>query len=204
MFPQIDVHYRGRLPHWERDESCYFVTFRLADSLPSSVLEAIKFEKLSLLRTANQLNRELSSAEKSRLAQLSKTRIERWLDSGGSACHLAKPGMAKIVAEALRYFDGQRYRLFAWCVMPNHVHVLFQTFPDVVLSSVLHSWKSFTSKKINCVLGVHGELWEREYYDHLVRNDGDLARVVRYILENPVKARLRDWPWVWVAAGIKS
>ena len=194
MLSDIEVHYRGRLPHWEKDESCYFVTFRLADSLPSDILESIKFEKRSLLRTADQLNRELSSDEKSRLARLSKMRIEECLDSGAGACHLAKPEVAEIVANALRYFDDQRYRLFAWCVMPNHVHVLFQLFPYVALASVLHSWKSFTSKKINNALGVHGELWEREYYDHLVRNDGDFARVVRSFAPSWKRMATR-WAW---------
>jgi REP element-mobilizing transposase RayT len=81
--------------------------------------------------------------------------------------------------------------------MPNHVHILFQLFPLERLPSVLHSWKSFTAKKCTSILGTSGSFWQKEYYDHLVRNEGNLRRIAKYILENPVKAGLSDWHWVW-------
>ena len=82
--------------------------------------------------------------------------------------------------------------------MPNHVHVVLHLSPQIDLASILHSWKSFTAKKINGLLGCTGEFWQREYYDHLVRNEGDLERVVRYVAQNPAKAGLANWDWVWV------
>ncbi len=82
--------------------------------------------------------------------------------------------------------------------MPNHVHVVARLFPGQTLATVLHSWKSFTAKRANLILGLHGAFWQREYYDHLLRNEEELERVVRYVADNPAKANLKDWKWVWV------
>ena len=95
------------------------------------------------------------------------------------------------------HFDGQRYRLLEWVIMPNHVHAILETREGHPLSDLLHSWKSFTAKAANRVLGRTGEFWQTEYYDHLIRDERDHAHALRYLLENPVVAALRDWPWVW-------
>jgi REP element-mobilizing transposase RayT len=99
----------------------------------------------------------------------------------------------------LFHFDGQRYRLLAWCVMPNHVHALIETREGFPLADVLHSWKSFTGHKANGLLQRTGEFWQREYLDRYVRNAEHYEKVVAYIEENPVKADLvrlkTDWPW---------
>lgn len=196
MTDHVTVRSRGYLPHWERDSACYFVTFRTADSLPAEIADEISSQHKSILCTAQQMHRDLSASEEQHLARLQT--IEKYLDRGAGACHLAKREVANIVANALRHFDGKRYCLFAWCVMPNHVHVVFQVSPEIKLGSVPHSWKSFTAKQINAALGIQGEFWQHEYYDHLVRNDGDLERVVRYVMDNPITAGRIDWPWLWV------
>jgi hypothetical protein len=128
-FGEIKIRDRGRLPHWEKDGATYFITFRLADSLPHSVLEQIEFEKKNILSTASQLGRDLSADERKRIAYLSSARIERYLDRGSGACHLRDPEVAKVVRGTLCHFDEKRYRLFAWCIMPNHVHVVVRLFP---------------------------------------------------------------------------
>ena len=197
-FGDVIIRDRGRLPHWERNSATYFITFRLHDSLPRFVLEQIEFEKKNIVRTATQLGRDLSADERKRIAQLSTARVECYLDTGAGACHLRKTSVADLVRDALQHFDEQRYRLFAWCIMPNHVHVVAKLFPDIELASVLHSWKSFTAKQAVKLLGITGEFWQREYYDHLLRNEAEFLRAVRYVVENPLKAGLRDWPWVWV------
>ena len=115
------------------------------------------------------------------LAQLTARKIEHHLDLGAGVCHLAKPQIAEVIVLALQHFHERRYRLQAWCVMPNHVHILFQLFPQERLASVLHSWKSFTAKKCGSILGTSGPFWQKEYYDHLVRNEGDLRRIAQYI-----------------------
>jgi len=197
-FGSVQIHDRGHLPHWEKESGTYFVTFRLADSLPKFVLEKIQSERQALLRTANQLHRPLSADERNKLKRLSTEMIERYLDNGAGACHLQRPASARIVADTLQHFDGARYRLFAWCVMPNHVHVVFKSFPKHSLAHILHSWKSYTAKLLCRSLGVHGQFWQREYYDHLIRDQSELEGAVRYVAANPEKANLKQWKWVWV------
>ena len=183
---------RGRLPHWEAERGTYFVTFRLADSLPQPVRESFEFERQDIIKTAQQQGRELTSAERKRLDQLFSERIDQHLDRGAGACHLARPEVADLVARALQHFDGKRYRLEAWCVMPNHVHAVFTTFPGHFLDKILHSWKSFTANQANRILGLTSPFWQREYYDRLVRNGTERNRFIRYVVDNPVRANLRN------------
>ncbi|HMB84323.1 MAG TPA: transposase [Terriglobales bacterium] len=197
-FGEVKIRDRGRLPHWEKDNATYFITFRLADSLPQSVLDCIESERQAIVKTASGLRRDLSADERTRIQRLSTPVIERFLDSGAGACHLQNSAIAEEVAKALRYFDEKRYRLFAWCIMPNHVHVVARLFPGNTLATVLHSWKSFSAKRANQILGPHGVFWQREYYDHLIRDEEEFERAVHYVSENPAKAKLNNWKWVWV------
>ncbi|MGB0106938.1 MAG: transposase, partial [Terriglobales bacterium] len=191
-FGEVKIRDRGRLPHWEKDYATYFITFRLADSLPKSVLDRIESERQAIVKTAIGLRRDLSADERARIQRLSTPAIERFLDSGAGACHLQNPAIADEVANTLRYFDEQRYRLFAWCIMPNHVHVATRLFPGQTLATVVHSWKSFSAKHANRILGTHGVFWQREYYDHLIRSEEEFERAIRYVSENPAKAQLKD------------
>jgi len=175
------IRSRGRLPHWEQDYAAYFVTFRLFDSLPKTVLEKLIAEP----------------ATDSGGPTLAK-RLEQYLDSGGGACYLMNSRIADVLAETIRKFDSERYRLFAWCIMPNHVHVVVQPMHDFQLQNILHSWKSYSSQMANRILGRKGSFWQREYYDHLLR-DGELARAISYTAENPAKAGLLNWKWVYVS-----
>lgn len=153
------------------------------------------------------MKRPLSAHEEQRLAYLYSGKVERYLDAGYGACYLKDRRVAAVVRNALFYFDGLRYGLAAWCVMPNHVHVVVQPFsgrgtagethmPRSDLPNILHSWKSFTSKEANKLLHRSGDFWQAEYYDHLIRSEADFRHAVRYVLNNPVKAGLRHWKWV--------
>jgi len=197
-FGEITIRSRGRLPHWEKEGATYFITFRLADSLPKSVLDRIESERHAIVTTANQLHRNLSVDERRKMQRLSTPMIEQFLDSGAGACHLRNPAVAEETANTLQHFAEKRYRLFAWCIMPNHVHVVVRLFPGRDLAAVVHSWKSFSAKSANRILGAHGAFWQREYYDHLIRGEEEFERAVRYVAENPAKANLRHWKWVWV------
>jgi REP element-mobilizing transposase RayT len=170
---------RGYLPHCDTPGLLQFITFRLADSLPADVL----------MRLLQQADDELDKLQ----------RIERLLNAGHGECWLEQPYVAKIVEDALLYGDGQRYRLLAWCTMPNHVHVLIEMGESYLLSKVIQAWKSFTAKRINQHLGRSGAVWMREYFDRYIRDDYHLAAVVAYIHENPVKAGLvvnaQDWKY---------
>ncbi len=197
-FGEVTIRTRGRLPHWEEECAIYFITFRLADSLPKSVLDQITSEREAIVKTANQLHRDLSSDERRKIQRLSTPIVEKFLDSGAGACHLRNPAIADDIANTLQHFDDQRYRLFAWCVMPNHVHAVVKLLPGQALAAVLHSWKSFTARRANAILARQGPFWQREYYDHLIRNEGEFERAIRYVANNPAKANLKDWKWVWV------
>jgi valyl-tRNA synthetase len=184
------------LPHWTRPGATYAVAFRLADSLPPHVLHSWKQEREAILQRAKEQDRPLTAHEERELDRLYTTRIEAFLDSGQGACHLAKSEIASSVQEALQHFDGQRYDLIAWCIMPNHVHVIGRPFEGHDLADILHSWKSFTAKQANKQLGTSGSFWQDEYYDHVIRDEEDFNRHLSYLLQNPEKAGLKAWPWV--------
>jgi REP element-mobilizing transposase RayT len=148
------------------------------------------------------MKRELSAGEQTRLIALTGERIEKYLDAGTGSCHLATPAVTQRVVRALKHFEHDRYVLYAWCVMPNHVHVVFQSLAGYELAGIMHGWKSYTAKEANRLLRRSGVFWQREYYDHLVRNEAHFSRVVRYVVENPLNAGLRNWPWVSAAPAI--
>jgi REP element-mobilizing transposase RayT len=142
----------------------------------------------------------LSPEDHQRLFDLYSERIEAYLDAGRGDCWLKDPRIGELIAGALRFFDGQRYELGPWVVMPNHVHAIVRPLGTHLLDEVVKSWKGFTAREANKLLGrAGGPFWAREYYDHLIRDDAERARLADYIHDNPVKAglcaRWEDWPW---------
>lgn len=192
------IRHGANLPHWRVDGGTYAVTFRLADSLPRQVLVGWTLERDHIIARAEQMGRPLTELERKRLDELHSERVEKWLDQAHGSCVLRDERIATLVRDAMLHFDGERYDLLAWCVMPNHVHAVLRTRPGRDLSMIVLSWKGFTGKKAREILGTvgGGEFWQKEPYDHLVRNAEDLAQQIAYVLENPAKAGLRDWPWV--------
>ena len=177
--PHRTWHNRGYLPHFDAGAVVQMITFRLADSLPREVYDNIRA-------------REEDDAEK-------RHRLEEMIDSGRGGCVLRDPGIANIVETALRHFDGERYRLIAWVVMPNHVHVLIEQVAGHSLSDVVRNWKSFTAKAINRRRQTSGSVWAPDYFDRFIRNREHFANTVLYIEGNPVAAGLVDrvdlWPF---------
>lgn len=161
------------------------LNFRLVDSLPTSVVEHWK--------------KELAHLPENEVSATMRRRVEKYLDSGHGECWLRNPDIARLTEDTLLHFDGQRYRLLAWCVMPNHVHAIIETQEGFPLQDVLHSWKSFTGSRVNKLIKRSGEFWQREYLDRYVRNAEHYQKAIAYIEENPVKAGLArlktDWPW---------
>jgi REP element-mobilizing transposase RayT len=187
---------RGWLPHAERAGAIYFVTFRLAGSLPAGFLRQLRDDRETLERRARERPNALRPDLKRKLDTLDRRRIERALDAGHGVCRLSAPELAALVADALRHFDGPRYVLGPWCVMPNHVHVLFRPVVPWALGAIMHTWKSYTTTRANHSLARSGPFWQREYFDRLIRSERELARCADYILSNPARAGLRDWQWV--------
>ena len=182
---------RGYLPHWEVAGAIYFVTFRLVDSLPRSVLRRIEEERETLKQLLALRNGESSVEIERKAAELFSERVQGALDAGIGGCALARPDIAAAVADALHYFDGARYRLCAWCIMPNHVHVVFRLYDGWGLSAVVGSWKSFSAHEINKHTGRSGDVWQHETYDHIVRDSESLWHFAKYIVDNPRQAGVR-------------
>jgi len=194
---EISIRKGAKLPHWTRSGGVYAVTFRLADSLPEHLLREWLDEREELPARAAAMGREMTGVELQQLKELHSKRMQDYLDAGHGQCVLKNPGVAAIVVDSLKKFDNARYRLLGWCVMPNHVHVVVQPVGDFSLSSILHSWKSFTSHAVNKALGRTGELWQAESYDHLVRDEGELVHAIEYAWNNPDAAGLKNWKWRW-------
>jgi len=171
---------RGYLPHFDGGEIPQFLTFRLADSIPQVLL--------------HQWQDELSLLEKAKAELERRKRIEAYLDKGYGEAWLRDPKLASMVQNALLFFDGQRYHLHAWVVMPNHVHALFTPIESFTLAKIAHSWKSFTSNQANKYLGRMGQFWWPESYDRFIRDENHYATTIAYIENNPFKAGLCSDP----------
>jgi len=154
-------HSRGYLPQFDSAETIQFVTFRLADSLPRAVAQVLAELQDNLAET------------------------DRKLDSGLGACWLGEPAIAQLTEEALLHFDSQRYRLLAWCIMPNHVHTVVNPIEGNRIGAILHTWKSFSAKQANQKLGRVGPFWHKDYFDRFIRDEGHLVRTIEYSRTTP-------------------
>ena len=181
---KLDVSKRN-LPHWHQNEALYFVTFRLADSIPQNKLKQWRAERQEWLQTHPEPWPDTVLQE---YEDRFPNKFQQWLDAGHGSCCLRDEHFAQILRDALIYFDGGRYQLDEWVIMPNHVHALLQLKTDETLSRVLHSLKSYTAKEINRLLGKSGEFWQSESYDRIVRSEAELEHFRTYIRENPAKA----------------
>ena len=201
---------RKRLPHFDVPGLIQHITFHLADSLPRSAIARMQEE----LNTMPEAQQDVARRQ----------RIQELLDSGLGSCVLGQPACAQIVQDSLLFGQGDRYHLFAWVVMPNHVHVLIEQIPGWPMWKVVQSWKRHTSRQIHR-LGVssctrhdpdyksaipekntdyksaipEGALWQRDYWDRFIRNDRHFQIAKHYIENNPVAAKLtsspEEWPW---------
>jgi len=196
------VHTRGYLPHVKREGAAYFVTFRLADSLPKETLLKFEREKAGRLRRLNDFAQrgEPVNDSEAEITRDFRRKFERHLDQGTGACHLRRPEIAGLVADAMRHFHESRYLLDEWVVMPNHVHAVVWPMPNHLLSDILKSWKQFSSRRAKKILALgDAPFWQPESYDHWIRDDDEKARIRRYIRNNPVTAglcaRAEDWRW---------
>jgi len=219
--------YRGKLPHLQPPGATYFITFRLFGSIPLDLIQNLKeqyreavkkaesalFHRVGLpyeFRILQSLPKEnrlqlLNSMKKRRYIEQLRYfgKIDEFLDSNLNEPHwLKSPKIAKIVEGALHFYHGKYYDLWAFCIMSNHVHVLLSHYENSPpLWNILQKIKRYTAVKANRILGrKNAAFWEKESYDHLVR-EGEFDRILAYILENPVKARIvKEWneyPWTY-------
>lgn len=174
---------RGYLPHFDNGETLQFITFRLFDSLPKSVLEnwILEFEQKEIENYDVQLRKK----------------IEYFLDQGYGNCFLKNSTVAFVVEDTLLFHHTKKYNLIAWVVMPNHVHFLARALENIEWKEIMHSIKSYTAKEANKILQRNGRFWQVESFDRYIRNYEHFEKTIDYIENNPVKAGLcekrSDW-----------
>jgi len=197
----------GDLPHWEQANAFYFITWRTADSIPSGVLEKWQTEREAWLWShgidgrMDDWQRKLEELPEEAHREFYQRFTAEWhglLDECHGKCVLKSPDLSLLVENSLRHFDGQRYQLEAFVVMPNHVHVLAGIPGRGEMKRLSRAWKNFTAMQINKALSQHGQFWQWESFDHLVRSAASLQKFRDYIVKNPSKARLKPGEYrVW-------
>ena len=223
-------YYRRKLPHIHSPGAVLFVTFRLAGSIPKAVVEKWKQEKIWLEKEQERIERlpesdDITNNKKENFLNFHR----RWFAKFEDVLHreesdvvwLKNEEVADLVADSLKYRDGKVYQLKAFCIMSNHVHVVFKPLlnekslqeikgstplkfesSEKTLGEIMQSLKGYTAHEANKILNRTGQFWEEESYDHEVRNDEELSRIVKYVLNNPVKVGLvkswQDWRWNWL------
>jgi len=196
--------FRRNLPHWRQNGVTYFITARLADSMPRSRIEQWKEERDLWLRGQGLDDAcELHALPEARQREFQRTFTQiwhDWLDAGEGECVLREPVIAQLVADQLIKGHPAAYQLDAWVVMPNHLHaVVTPVMQD--LSRIVQRWKGASARFINQRLGRSGTLWQEETFDHIVRSAEQLEHFRRYIQENPRKARLRPGEYLLGGGG---
>ncbi len=174
------TYYERHLPHWQPEDAAVFLTWRLTGSLPR--------EKAFLIAEGQTAGKSFAAIDQ----ELAKAATgPRWLEDSS---------IAQAVYEALQYGEQQLklYSLRAWVIMPNHAHILM--YPKVELSRVTHAVKGYSARRANELLRRTGQpFWQNESYDHWVRDQEELDKIVRYIEANPVAAgfagKVEDWRW---------
>jgi putative transposase len=196
---QLQITQR-KLPHWSQDGVVCFITWRTHDSMPKAVVEKWLAERGSWLEQRGidvrerDWKRQLYQLDPAVIAEFHDHFTSRWheeLDRCHGACVLRDTKMSGLVAESLMHFDGDRYEMLDFVIMPNHVHFL-AVFPDKdILLKQCESWKRYTARMIQDRLGSEGRFWQQDAFDHLVRHETEFKRLQCYITENPVRARLK-------------
>lgn len=214
MMKNLDyrAYYRRNLPHYQPRGATFLVNFRLAGSLPANVIERLKAESETLEKKLLEIH---DSNERFKLRDVEQRKLfGKWDD----ALHTTKQGpfylkedcVAEVVANSIRYHDGEWFDVNAFCIMPNHVHLVLKPFEssaeaDYSLTKIMHNIKRNSARSANQVLGRTGAFWQHENYDHFARDDAELERIVNYVLYNPVKAGLAEnwsqWKWSYVKYG---
>ncbi|MEX2607825.1 MAG: transposase [Kiritimatiellia bacterium] len=189
----VDIH-KNDLPHWQQGGAWIFVTFRMGDAMPAEKLKQWNRERNEWMTLHPDPWDEQTLWEYHRTFT---ERLEHWLDSGEGSCALRDPAVRQVVEKALLHFEGERYDLDDFVIMPNHAHVLFRPVNGHVLPKILHSWKSYTGGVINKMIGQSGGFWQEDYWDRLVRSENHMNHCRRYIAENPVKAHLGEVEYTW-------
>jgi putative transposase len=192
----VREHFR---PHWTQAGAVVFITFRTHDSIPRTVLQRWEQEKQQWLRVRGHDAEKHWSAVEPTLTEKDRAdfqkefgrRREDFLDTCHGRCLLQRPELASIVAQSLLHFDGERYRMGDFIVMPTHVHLLAAFATAEAMREQCDSWLHYTAREINRAIGEKGKFWQQEPFDHLVRSLEQYEYLRQYIADNPRKAGLK-------------
>ena len=198
---KAELHIREHCrPHWSQAGAIVFITLRTRDSIPREVLERWEREKQDWLERNglavagkhwSQIIPTLEERKRYQFRREFNRCREDFLDTCHGRCLLRCPDLSKIVADSLMHFDGDRYRMGDYIVMPNHVHLLAAFASEEILNEQCDSWMHYTAFRINKKIGEKGKLWQEEPFDHLVRSPEQYDYLCDYIEKNPQKARLK-------------
>lgn len=196
--PQADIRQTSnRLPHWEQDGCAYFLTFRLADSLPGSLLSEWREEHEQWLKWNPP---PWNPAQEEEYHKMFSGTSERWLDALHGSCSLADPLVRAPVVETL-FSPADSIVCWSGVVMPNHVHLLCSIGGGRTLETVIQAWKGRSARYANLARKSNGPLWSKDYFDRLVRNTEHFRHCARYIRRNPEKARLENDQFTLLESG---
>ncbi|UYZ57991.1 REP-associated tyrosine transposase [Hymenobacter latericus] len=186
------THYQRNLPHRLPSGESIFITFRLASSLPRTVVEQLRVQ----LRQVQQAESRTAADEVRNRRKRYFRHFDQLLDQATTGpMWLSRPDVAEVVKASLHHFDEDEYELICYCLMPNHVHLLVRLPEDAPpLTRTLQRLKGYSGRQANLLLNREGAFWQPESYDHVVRSGDEMQRIIAYVLENPVKAGLvADW-----------
>ena len=184
--------HRRNLPHLYFNDGLYFITFRLADSLPIGFIKQLHAE---LKNSCEALNIKEKKIFKKYDELLDKTY------EGMKYLSIAE--VAEIVRQTIHYEDGKDIKVICYCIMPNHVHLVFELLKNNRgISKIMQSIKRVSARRSNEFLKREGKFWQDESFDRWVRNDKELFNIINYVLENPVRAGLvkiwEDWKYTYI------
>jgi putative transposase len=194
----IRLGYARHLPHQVPEGFPIFLTWNLKGALPKAAIEGFGQERQ---RPATQTPRpaETIAERQIRESKILFALTDGFLDQAvDGPMQLKDPAAAQIVDSSILFGTPERYDLFAWCVMCNHVHVLL--LPRWELPKVTQGIKGYTAHQINQLQNKPGRVfWQDESYDHWSRDESETLGIIHYIENNPVAARLcerrEEWPW---------
>jgi REP element-mobilizing transposase RayT len=215
------IYYKRNLPHYQPDNSIYFVTFRLSNSLPKLIIQQLKKENeliensVKMIKNKEQRNKLLNNLHKKYFVNFD-TLLDKNLRTN---LWLRDERIAKVVADAIMYRQGREYKLYCYCIMPNHVHMVFGVGEDFVsriadstarnsvssykVTKIMQGLKKFTAREANKILNRSGQFWHRESYDRVIRDVQDFDNTLNYVMQNPVKAGLTNdftkWKWSFIS-----
>ncbi|MDE5794040.1 MAG: transposase [Muribaculaceae bacterium] len=185
-YKDIEQCYGGNLPHMHQDGTTQYVTFRLADSLPATKIQELN-DLISQFKKANP--EPWDQETQIDYWKMIGPKSERLLHNGYGNCLLRFPEVRKILIDSISYYDEKKYIVYAYIIMPNHVHMLIRPLGKYKIRDILHGIKGFSGFGINKLTCSHGEFWMRESFDRLVRSEAAYEHYMRYIISNPRNLR---------------